>query len=75
MFLAGCTNLKYTVVTPTETRSVDLNRIGYDTKIGKLSVQTQDGVKVDLENMDSQEKATNVLNKLIDKIPNATVVP
>jgi hypothetical protein len=76
LLISGCTTATYTVTTPTETRTFTIVRPSiYDTHLGELEVETPDGVKVHLKDMDSKEKGTQILEKMIDKIPNATVVP
>lgn len=75
MLVSGCTSARYTVTTGNEKREFSIIRPGYDTKIGELDVQTPDGVKLHLKDVDSKEKGTQLIEKLIDKIPNATVVP
>jgi hypothetical protein len=43
--------------------------------LGELDVETPDGVKVHLKDVDSKEKGTQILEKMVDKIPNAAAIP
>jgi hypothetical protein len=76
LFISGCTTATYTVTTPTETRTFTIIRPSiYDTHLGELDVETPDGVKVHLKDVDSKEKGTQILEKMVDKIPNAAAIP
>lgn len=48
------------------TLSVSVWRFGYDTKLGKLSAKQADGGSFDFENLDSNARAIDAVNKALD---------
>lgn len=71
MFITGCMSADYT---GSDGRHLKLTKIGLETSIGDLEIQTPEG-SLKLKTLTDKDTATPLLNKALDKIPNATTIP
>jgi hypothetical protein len=71
--VTGCRVVDYTA---SDGSHVTITNFGFDTKIGALEAsKTPEGVRVHIENLDSQSKALDVAGKALDKVPSIPVLP
>lgn len=68
MLLIGC---RYTRFEDGNGKSITYINTMFDTKAGKITLESPEGSKVYIENLDSTSKALEVLSQTLNKIPSA----
>jgi len=75
IIMAMCSGCETLTVLKADGTEIRYTRTFTDLQIKRMTVETKSGTRVDVNGYNAQDKGHIVVNRLIDKIPNAIPIP